>query len=75
MLQFLIGSRGGHEEAFAVAGRQAPDDACARDRAVADGDDVLQLGFEDAVEVFRGADGDECVGVGEGGEDADSVWW
>ena len=34
---------------------------------------ILQLGFEDAVEVLGGADGDEGVGVGEGGEDADSV--
>ena len=40
---------------------------------MADGDDVLQLGFEDGVEVLGGADGDEGIRVGEGGEDADSV--
>jgi len=40
---------------------------------VADGDYILQFGFEDGVEVFGGANGDEGVGVCEGGEDADSV--
>jgi hypothetical protein len=34
---------------------------------------VLEFGFEDAVEILGGADGDEGVGVGEGGENADSV--
>ena len=33
----------------------------------------MELGFEDAVEIFGGADGDEGVGVGEGGEDTDFV--
>ena len=36
------------------------------------GNDVLELGFEDGVKVFRGADCDEGVGVCEGREDADS---
>lgn len=49
MLQLLVGRAGGDEEPFAVSGGQAPDDACAGDGAVADGDDVLELGFEDAV--------------------------
>lgn len=39
---------------------------------MADGDYVLEFGFEDAVEVFAGADGDEGVGVCKGREDADS---
>lgn len=73
VLQLLVGGRGGDEQALAVAGRQAADDARAGDGRVADGDDVLQLGFEDGVEVLRGADGDEGVRVGEGREDADSV--
>lgn len=72
MLQFLVGGRGRDEEAVFVAGCEAPDDAGAGDGAVADGDYVLELGFEDGVEVFGGADGDEGVGVCEGGEDADS---
>ena len=37
-----------------------------------DGDDILQFRFKDRVEVFRGADGDDGVGVGETGEDTDS---
>lgn len=48
VLQLLVGRAGGDEEALAVSGRQAPDDARAGDGAVADGDDVLELGFEDA---------------------------
>jgi hypothetical protein len=40
---------------------------------MADGDDILQLGFEDGVEVLGRADGDDGVGVCEGGEDADSA--
>jgi len=39
---------------------------------VAYGYDILQLCFEDAVEVLGGSNGDEGVGVGEGGEDTDS---
>ena len=73
MLQLLVRRRGGDEQALAIACRETPDDAGAGDGAVADGDDVLEFGFEDAVEVLGGADGDEGVGVGEGGEDADSA--
>ena len=73
LLQFLICSRGRDEESFAVAGCEAPDDSRAGDCGVADGNHVLELGFEDGVEVFACADGDEGVGVCERGEDADSV--
>lgn len=64
VLQFLVRGTGGYEQAFAVAGCEASDYPRAGDCAVADGDYVLQLGFEDAVEVLGGADGDEGVGVG-----------
>lgn len=49
MLKLLVGRAGGDEEAFAVSGCETADDARAGDGAVADGDDVLELGFEDAV--------------------------
>lgn len=49
MLQLLVRRAGGDEEAFAVSGCETADDARAGDGAVADGDDVLELGFEDAV--------------------------
>lgn len=52
VLQLLVRRAGGDEQALAVSGRQATDDACAGDGAVADGDDVLELGFEDAVRGF-----------------------
>ena len=71
MLQFLVGGGGWHEQAFAVSGGETADDVRAGDGGVADGDDVLQLGFEDGVEVLGGADGDEGVGVGERREDTD----
>lgn len=45
----MVRRAGGDEEALAVSGCEAPDDARAGDGAVADGDDVLELGFEDAV--------------------------
>ena len=41
---------------------------------MADGNDILEFGFEDTVEVLRGADGDNGVGVCQEGEDADSGW-
>lgn len=63
MLKFLVGCRGGNEETVFVSGRQAADNSRAGDGGVRYGDYVLELGFEDAVEVFRGADGDEGVGV------------
>jgi hypothetical protein len=51
VLQLLVRGRGGHQQAFAVAGGQAADDAGAGDGGVADGDYALELGFEDAVRV------------------------
>ena len=63
MLQFLVGGGCGDEETLFVSGCEAADDACAGDGAVADGDYVLEFGFEDGVEVFGGADCDEGVGV------------
>lgn len=75
VLQLLVGGASGDEQALAVAGRQSAHDACAGNGRVADGNHVLQLGFEDGVEVFRGANRDEGVRVGQGGEDADSTWW
>jgi hypothetical protein len=50
VLQLLVGRRGRDQQAFAVAGGQAADDAGAGDGGVADGDHILELGFEDAVE-------------------------
>ena len=38
-----------------------------------EGDEVCEFGLEDGVEVCGGAQGDEAVGVCEGGEDADSA--
>lgn len=73
VLQLLIAGRRGHEQAFAVAGGEAADDAGSGNGGVADGYYVLQFGFEDRVEVFRGADGDEGVAVGQGCEDSDSA--
>ena len=49
MLQLLVGGRGRDQQAFAVAGGQAADNAGAGDGGVADGDYALELGFEDAV--------------------------
>lgn len=66
MLKLLIGGRGGHEETFAVSGGETTDDAGSGNGRMADGYHVLQFGFEDRVEVFRGANGDEGVAVGEG---------
>ena len=72
MLQFLIGGRGGDQQPLAVSGRQAADDSSAGNGGVADGYYVLQLGFEDGVEVFGGADGDEGVAVCESCENTNS---
>ena len=49
MLQLLVGGRGRNQQAFAVSGGQAANDAGAGDGGVADGDYALELGFEDAV--------------------------
>ena len=48
VLQLLVRGRGGHQQAFAVAGGQAADDTGAGDGGVADGDYALEFGFEDA---------------------------
>ena len=64
VLQFLVGGGGREQQAVAVSGGEAPDDACAGDGGGDDGDDVRELGFEDRVEGFRGAEADERVGVG-----------
>jgi hypothetical protein len=52
MLELLVGCGGGDEEAFLVTCGQAADDSCSGDCGVADGDDVLELGFEDAARVL-----------------------
>ena len=49
VLQLLVGGGGGHEEAFAVAGRETADDAGAGDGGADGGDDVLEFSFENAV--------------------------
>lgn len=71
MLQLLVGGGRWHQQTLSVSGGQATDDVGAGDGAVADWDDVLELGLEDGVEVLGSADGDESVGVGERGEDTD----
>lgn len=73
MLQLLICRRCRYEKTLLVSCRQSPDDPSPGDGCMADWDDILQLGFEDAVEVLGSADGDEGVGVCECREDADSV--
>jgi hypothetical protein len=47
MLQFLVRRGRGHEQAALVACGQAANYACSGDCGVADGDYVLQFGFED----------------------------
>ena len=71
MLQLLVGGGCWHQQTLPVSGGQATNDVGAGDGAVADWDDVLELGLEDRVEVLGSADGDKSVGVGEGGEDTD----
>lgn len=71
MLELLVGGGGGDEETLSVAGGEAADDAGASDGGADGGNDVLEFGLEDGVEVFGGAEGDEGVGVCEGREDAD----
>lgn len=63
MLQLLIRSRCRDEQTIFIADSQTADDAGAGDRSVADWDDVLEFGLEDGVEVLRGADCDNGVGV------------
>lgn len=49
MLEFLVGCGGGDEEAFLVTCGKAADYAGSCDCGVADGNDVLEFGFEDTV--------------------------
>jgi hypothetical protein len=51
VLQLLVGRARGDQQALAIAGRQAADDARAGDGGVADRDDILELGLEDATPV------------------------
>ncbi|KAF1738575.1 hypothetical protein CRV24_000501 [Beauveria bassiana] len=69
VLQLLVRRGRGHEQALAVAGGEAADDARAGNGGAHDGDDVLQLGLEDAVKVFAGALGNEGIRVCECGKD------
>jgi hypothetical protein len=71
VLQLLVRRRRGDEQPVAVARGETADDARAADGGVHDGDDVAELGLEGGVEVGAALDGDEAVGVGELGEDAD----
>jgi hypothetical protein len=45
----LVGGGGGDQEASLVARGEAPNYARSGDCGVADGDDVLEFGFEDTV--------------------------
>lgn len=63
VLQLLVGRGGGHEEAVAVAGGQAADDARAGNGRVHDGDDIAELGLKGRVKVARGGKSREAVAV------------
>jgi hypothetical protein len=52
MLEFLVGCGGGDEETAFVACSEAADDARSGDGGVADGDDVLEFGFENTARVL-----------------------
>jgi hypothetical protein len=52
VLELLVGCGGGDEEAFLVTCGQATDDSCSGDCGVADGNDVLEFGFEDTGRVL-----------------------
>lgn len=72
VLQFLVRGRVWDEQAVAVAGDEAADDASAADRGLDDGDDVSEFGFEGRDEVGRtGAGRREAVAVGQHAKDAD----
>lgn len=71
MLQFLVGGGRWDQKTLSVSSGQATDDVGTSDGSVDDWDDVLELGLEDGVEVLGGADGNQTVGVGEGGENTD----
>lgn len=63
MLQFLVGSRCRNQQTILVSNDQTAHDTGSGNGGVADGDDVLEFGLEDGVEVLRGADSDDGVGV------------
>ena len=71
MLQLLVGGGCWDQKTLSVSSGQATDDVGTSDGGVDNWDDVLELGLEDGVEVFGGADGNQAVGVGEGGENTD----
>ena len=52
MLEFLVGCGGGDEKAALVACGQAADDARSSDGGVADGNDVLEFGFENTARLL-----------------------
>ena len=56
-----------------VTGDEAANGAGFTDGGVDDGDVIGELLFEDGVEVLRGTEGAEAVGVGELGEDTDVI--
>lgn len=47
MLELLVGCGGGNEKTILVTGSQTADDASSGDCGVADGNDILEFGFED----------------------------
>ena len=51
MLECLVCGRGGDEEAFLVTSSQSIDDSGSGNGGVADVNDILAFGFEDAVKV------------------------
>ena len=72
VLQFLVRGRVGDEQAVAVAGDEAADDAGAADRGLHDGDDVSEFGLERRDKVGRaGAGRREAVAVGQHAKDTD----
>ena len=73
MLEFLVCCRCRDKETIFVSCAEAANDAGTGDGAGNEGDEVGEFGFEDGVEDGGGAEGEEAVGVGEVGEDADFV--
>jgi hypothetical protein len=53
MLQFLVGRGRRYEETVTISSGQTPDDTGTGDGGVDDGNDILELGLEDRVEVCR----------------------
>jgi nitric oxide reductase activation protein len=63
MLQLLIRRSSRNKQTILIADGQTADNTGSGNGGVADGDDVLEFGLEDGVEVLRGADCDDSVGV------------